>query len=108
MLNMDLVKQILMVAVANTFIVTAFVQKVKECIQLKSSNVCILVSFFSSMIIGTLFSLTFSNLGLVNSLWSGLFSFIGADLLYKTFEEKLFSSYKSIYYQTVSDSQSVG
>ena len=48
------------------------------------------------MIFGTLFALTFSDAKLQESLWVGLFSFIGADALYKTFEDKIFKSFANI------------
>ena len=43
-----------------------------------------------------LFTLSFTNYTLVESLWVGLFSFIGADSLYKAFEDKLFKSFNKI------------
>ena len=48
------------------------------------------------MIFGTLFALTFSEAKLQESLWVGLFSFVGADTLYKTFEDKIFKSFANI------------
>ena len=48
------------------------------------------------MVIGTLFSLTFTDLNMINSLWVGLTSFIGADTVYKTFEDKIFKSFGEI------------
>ena len=48
------------------------------------------------MIFGTLFALTFSDAKLQESLWVGLFSFVGADTLYKTFEDKIFKSFANI------------
>ena len=62
-----------------------FVQKIKETINLKKSNYLVIISFFSSMIIGFLFSLTFSDVGIINSLWVGLFSFLGASFLDSSF-----------------------
>ena len=44
------------------------------------------------MIIGFLFSQTFSNIDYFNSLWVGLFAFLGADTIYRNLEGKL-SSY---------------
>ena len=48
------------------------------------------------MSFGMLFTLSFTNNTLVESLWVGLFSFIGADSLYKAFEDKLFKSFNKI------------
>ena len=60
------------------------------------SSFIIIVSFVVSMIFGTLFALTFSDAKLQESLWVGLFSFVGADTLYKAFEDKIFKSFANI------------
>ena len=97
MLKFDLIKNILIIAMASGIITTAFVQKVKETIKFKKSNRLVIISFIVSMILGTLFSLSFSDTNLINSLWVGLFSFIGADAIYKLFEEKIFQLFGEIY-----------
>ena len=38
---------------------------------------------------GFLFSQTFSDISYINSLWAGLFSFLGADTIYKSLEGNL-------------------
>ena len=48
------------------------------------------------MIVGTLFALSFSEINLKNALWVGLVSFIGADTIYKLFEEKIFKTFSEI------------
>lgn len=97
MLDFDLIKNVLIVGMASGIVTTAFVQKIKETIKFKKSNRLVIVSFIVSMVLGTLFSLSFSNTNLVNSLWVGLFSFIGADTLYKLFENKIFKPFGEIY-----------
>lgn len=94
-MNFDLLKQILIIAMSSSVIVTSLVQKIKESC-LKTSDLCIFISFTSSMIIGTLFAISFSNITFEYSLWVGLFTFIGADTLYKTFEEKIFKSFSTL------------
>ena len=47
------------------------------------------------MILGVLFCITFTSIPFPESLWVGLFSFIGADTIYKTLEGKL-KSYTSL------------
>ena len=96
MLNLDLIKEVLMVAMASSVITTSFVQKIKEAITFKNSNRLVIISFIVSMTIGTLFSLSFSDIGFKYCLWSGLVSFIGADTLYKMFEDKIFKSFSEI------------
>ena len=53
----------------------------------------IYISFFVSMLFGVVFTLSFTNYDILESLWVGLFSFLGADSLYKAFEDKIFASY---------------
>lgn len=96
MLDFDLIKNLLMIALASGIIITSLVQKIKEMINFKKSNWIILASFIVSLILGTLFALSFSDISFINSLWVGLFSFIGADTIYKMFEDKLFESYSNI------------
>ena len=95
-MNIDLIKEVLIVAVSSSIISTALVQKIKEGFNFKKSTKIIIVSFILSMIMGSLFSLSFTELSIVNSLWVGLISFIGADAIYKAFEDKIFKSYKAL------------
>jgi len=97
MLNFDLIKNLLVIALASSIITTAFVQRIKETINFKKSNRLVIVSFITSMILGTLFSLSFSDANLINSLWVGLISFLEADMIYKMFEDKIFAPFSSLY-----------
>lgn len=97
MLDFELIKNILTVSIASSIITTSFVQKIKETINFKKSNRIVIVSFFVSFIIGTLFALSFSNISFVNTLWVGLLSFIGADMLYQMFEEKIFRPFNKLH-----------
>ena len=54
-----------------------------------------LYSLIVNLIVGIVFCITFTNVTFPTSLWVGLFSFLGADTLYKTLEGKLLS-YDSI------------
>lgn len=95
-MNFELLKKVLIVAVGSSIITTTLVQKIKEGYKFKNSKNIIMSSFGVSMVVGTLFSLTFTDLNIVNSLWVGLISFIGADAVYKTFEDKIFKSFGTI------------
>ena len=95
-MNFELLKNVLIVAVGSSIITTTLVQKIKEGYKFKNSKNIIMSSFGVSMVVGTLFSLTFTDLNFVNSLWVGLISFIGADAVYKTFEDKIFKSFGTI------------
>lgn len=92
MINYVLIKEVLTMAVINSLIITSLVQKIKEAFSIKCSNVCIFISLITSIVIGTMFSLCFSNLNFISSLWSSLISFLGADFIYKLLENKVLKS----------------
>ena len=85
MLNFDLLKLVLISSIASSIITTATVQKIKE--NLRSKKFLTLISFGVSMIIGTLFSLSFSELNIINNLWVGFITFLGADAIYISLEK---------------------
>lgn len=93
-MKIELLKQILMVAVASSIISTSIIQKIKE--QLKNKKILFIISLLVSLIIGTTFCLSFTELTFIDSLWVGVASWVGADALYKTFEDKFFKSFKNI------------
>lgn len=101
MLKFDMIKNILIIAIASSIITTAFVQKIKEAHKFKKSNRLVYISFVVSIILGALFSLSFSDASIIDSLWVGLFSFIGADTLYQMFEDKIFNSFGEIHKESV-------
>lgn len=94
MLYFEMLKNILIIGIASGIIVTAIVQKIKSVIENK--NFLILINFTTSIIIGPLFALSFSNATLIEALWAGLFSFVGADVLYQTFENKIFKPFSQV------------
>lgn len=94
MLNVELLKQVLIISLSAGIITTGFVQKIKFLLPKK--KFITFLSFISSMIFGTLFSVTFSNLSFLNSMWVGLITFIDADSIYKLFEGKIFKRYEEI------------
>lgn len=87
MLNIDLLQQLLIDAVALGVVTCAFIQKTKSIF--KSSKWIGLYGFLVNMVFGFVFCVSFTNVTILNSLWVGIFSFIGADTLYKTLEGKL-------------------
>ena len=94
MLNFTLIRNILIIALSSSIISTSLIQRLKE--GTRNKKYMLVKSFIISMVIGISFSLSFSNIELVNSLWVGLISFIGADAIYKAFEDKIFDSFSSI------------
>ena len=95
-MNIELIKALLLIAVSSSIISASFVQKIKTVSLIKSSECLIYISFLISMSFVILFNLSFTDYKLIDSIWVGLFSFIGADSLYKAFEDKLFKSFNKI------------
>ena len=93
MINIDSLKIFLIISITISSITCSFVQKTKGIF--KSSKYIIFYSLFTNLIISILFCQTFTNVTLPNSLWIGLFAFLGADSIYKTLEVKI-SSYQEI------------
>lgn len=91
MLDIELLKQILMVSVTSGCVTTLTVQKIKE--QIKTKKYLFIISFIVSMVIGTLFSKAFSEANWIYSLWSGFFTWIDANLIYSALEDKIFTKY---------------
>ena len=89
-MNIELIKSLLIIGSVSSVLSTAFVQKFKSVSFIKCSS-CLI-----SMLFGIVFTLSFTNYDIINAVWVGLFSFLGADSLYKVFEDKLFKSYSSI------------
>ena len=88
MLDFTLIRNILIIALSSSIISTSLIQRLKE--GTKSKKFMLLKSFIISMTIGICFSISFSNIDLINSLWVGLISFIGADAIYKSIENVIF------------------
>lgn len=91
MLEIELIKQILIIAIASGCVTTLTIQKIKKI--LKSKKVLFIISFIVSMIIGTLFAKSFSGATWIYCVWAGFFTWIDADLLYKLLEDKIFKPF---------------
>lgn len=93
MFHIEYLQQLLIMGIALSVITCAIIQKTKFLF--KSSKFITLYSFIVNMVIGIIFSQTFTDVALPTSLWIGLFSFLGADSIYKSLEGKI-SSYSDI------------
>lgn len=93
-MKIELLQQLLVVALIIAPFSAEFIQKIKEF--LKNKKYLALVSLVVNMIIGTLFTLNFTEESLVYALWVGFFTYIGADVIYKVFEDKFFKSLSTI------------
>ncbi|MCI8460686.1 MAG: hypothetical protein HFE81_04745 [Bacilli bacterium] len=87
MLDLEFLQKMLIIAIALSTITCAFIQKTK--IFFKSSKFISLYSFIVNVSIGVIFCMTFTDLHFPKSLWVGLFSFLGADTIYKSLEGKI-------------------
>jgi hypothetical protein len=93
MINLDFLRQLLLISITLSAITCTLIQKTKSVF--KSSKYISLYSFFVNIITGVIFSYTFTDIKLPNCLWIGLFSFLGADSIYKSLEGTI-SSYSDI------------
>lgn len=89
MIKWRLLESLLLVATASSTISVALIQKTKSYFKC-SKHVC-LYSFVLNMVLGVIFTMTFTDVDIKYSFWVGLFSYIGADTLYKSLEGKLTS-----------------
>ena len=104
MLDWYLLQVILVIAIACSTITVAFIQKTKKFC--RNSRCITLYSFIVNMLFGYFFSMTFASIDYVKSLWVGLFSFIGADTIYRNLEGKL-SSYSDLVVRKPEDNNSM-
>ena len=93
MFHIEYLQELLVIAIVLSTITCAIIQKTKFIF--KSSKFIIIYSFTINIVVGIIFCLTFTDIDLPTSLWIGLFSFLGADSIYKTLEGKI-SSYTDI------------
>ena len=93
-MNLELLKQVLIVGISASIFSTAIIQKIKE--QLKSKKWLFFISLVISIGIGIFFTLTFTELDLVNSIWVGITTYVGADTIYLAFEDKIFKKFSDI------------
>ena len=89
MFDIDYLKLLLIISIAQSTIICALVQKTK--ILFKSSKYIIFYSLIINILFSIIFCLTFTDIKFPTSLWIGFFSFIGADSLYKSLEGKILS-----------------
>lgn len=89
MLNWSLLQNLLIIAIACSSITLIFIQKTKKFCH--NSKCITTYSLFVNLILGFFFSQTFSNINYIHSIWVGLFSFLGADTIYRNLEGKLAS-----------------
>lgn len=87
MLNLEYLQKMLVIAIALSTITCTFIQKTKKLFN--SSKYIAPYSFIVNLSIGVIFCITFTDITFPRSLWVGLFSFLGADTIYKSLEGKI-------------------
>ena len=87
MLKLELLQQMLIVGIALSTITCAFIQKTKRVF--RSKKYLCFYSFIVNMSTSIIFCNTFTTINFPMSLWVGLFSFLGADTIYKSLEGKI-------------------
>ena len=89
MLKLDYLKDMLIISMALSTITCSFIQKTKG--HFSTSKYLPLYSFIINMVLSIIFCMTITKLSFPHSLWTGMFSFIGADTIYKSLEGKISS-----------------
>lgn len=89
MVNLDYLKELLIISIILSAFSCTFVQKTKGMLR-KSKYVCI-YSLIINILFGIIFCMSFTTIKFPDSIWIGLFSFLGADSVYKTLDKKLLS-----------------
>lgn len=88
-MNVELIAQILLLAIASTFISTQLIQRLKENFKVNNKIWLAIVSLVISFITGFLFAISFSNLNYIMACWVGVISYAGAEIIYQNFKNKL-------------------
>ena len=93
-MNLELLKQVLIVGISASIFSTAIIQKIKE--QLKSKKWLFFISLVISIGIGIFFTLTFAELDIIGAFWVGISTWVGSDSIYRAFEDKIFKKFSDI------------
>ena len=89
MIKIEYLQNLLLISITLSSITCIFVQKTKKFFN--DSKPLPLYSLIINLTFGVLFCLSFTDITFPDSLWTGLFSFLGADTIYKTLEGKILS-----------------
>ncbi len=88
-MNIELITQILILALASSLISTQLIQRVKENLNITNRIVLAVTSFLFSFATGIFFTLSFSELKKEDALWVGVIAYAGAEIIYQNFRKKL-------------------
>ena len=89
MINFDTLYELVKISFITGSIGTLFVQKIKCNTWLKNDCVVVFISFFISVILGTFFTLSFTEFPFKYAIWVGVFSFVEAEALFNILKKTL-------------------
>ena len=81
-MKIEFLQELLITGMALSTITVAMMQKIKAFIP--SSKYIVAVSLIVNLLVGSFFCMTFTNIDYPISIWVGLFSFLGADIIFKS------------------------
>ena len=87
MFHIEYINELLILSMILSSITCTFIQKTKVLIP--NSKLVIIYSLIVNIVLSILFCRTFTDLAIKDTLWIGLFTFLGANSIYKTLEGKL-------------------
>ena len=93
MVSIKTLKSFVLVSIILSTITCTFIQKTK--VLFSNKRYLIIYSFIVNILFGIVFCNTFSSITFPHSLWIGVFSFLGADTIYRSLEGKL-STYQEL------------
>lgn len=87
MFHIEHINELLIISMVLSSIICTFIQKTKSLIP--NSKLVIIYSLIVNIILSILFCRTFTDLTIKDTIWIGLFTFLGSNSIYRTFEGKL-------------------
>lgn len=90
----ELLINLLIISITFSVILMNLIQKFKTLSFINKSWHVLIINLIFSFLIGIPFSTTFYNIDLKNSIWVGIFSFIGASSIYETLKNQNIINYK--------------
>lgn len=84
---------IIMISITFSIILMAVIQKFKKLPFINKSYKVWILNFIFAFLIGVPFSMWFYKLSIYDSLWVGLFAFVGAPSIYKALKEQNIINY---------------
>jgi len=90
----DLLVDLLIISITFSVVLMALIQKFKVLSFINKPWKVWILNLIFSFLIGIPFAITFYNINLIDSLWIGLFSFIGASTIYEALKNQNFISFK--------------